>query len=66
MLSCMVPAGAEGDVVLEVTGNDGTDRTHDGRVFRYVRDGVVERVEPSFGPEAGGTSVTVIEGSFTL
>ena len=64
LLSCMAPAGAEGDVALEVTGNDGADRSSDGRVFRYVRDGVVERVEPSFGPEAGGTSVTVIGRGF--
>ena len=64
MLSCMAPAGAEGDVALEVTGNDGADRSSDGRVFRYVRDGVAERVEPSFGPEAGGTSVTVIGRGF--
>ena len=64
MLSCIAPAAAEGDVAVEVKGNGGADMTQDGRVFRYVADGVTERVEPSFGPEAGGTVVTVVGHGF--
>ena len=64
LLSCMAPAGVQGSVALEVTGNDGADSTQDKQEFRYVEDGMTEGVEPSYGPEAGGTVVTVTGRGF--
>ena len=59
VLRCNAPSHEEGEVAVEVTGNDGSDISADGQVYRYVADAQVQRVEPSHGPADGGTTMTV-------
>ena len=66
LLTCIAPASAAGDVSVEVSANNGTDSTHDGVVYRYLPQCDVVSMQPSFGPEAGGTVVSVSGRGFVL
>jgi hypothetical protein len=57
-LECEAPAGAAGDVAVEVSVN-GADFTDDGATFSYLATAVVSGVSPASGPSTGGTEVTV-------
>ncbi|KAK7253720.1 hypothetical protein SO694_00002343 [Aureococcus anophagefferens] len=57
-LECEAPAGAAGDVAVEVSVN-GADFTDDGATFSYLATAVVSGVSPASGPSRRGTEVTV-------
>ncbi|KAH8066382.1 hypothetical protein JL722_820 [Aureococcus anophagefferens] len=57
ILECEAPAGAAGDVAVEVSVN-GADFTDDGATFSYLATAVVSGVSPASGPSTGGTEVT--------
>ena len=58
LLRVLSPVGAAGEVAVEVSLN-GVDFTRDGVVFEYRAEAELISIEPSKGPERGGTVVTV-------
>jgi hypothetical protein len=53
------PAGAAGTVDIEVTTEGGTSKPVEADRFSYLPPPSITKIEPSQGPEAGGTTVTI-------
>ena len=62
-ISAIVPAGAAGEVELDLTAIGGMN-THEIALYRYVAAPTVTGLSPNSGPEAGGTSVTITGTDF--
>ena len=57
-LQCVTPPAVRGYVSVELSSNGGVDFTQDGHQFWFAAS-VVHSVQPSSGPELGGTIVRV-------
>ena len=62
-LLCYPPATAVSEVPVEVS-NNGQDYTDSGVAFAYVAPSEIAALDPSVGPGAGGTLVTVSGAGF--
>jgi hypothetical protein len=64
-ITATAPAGSAGTVDITVTTPGGTNATSANDSYRYAAVPTVTGVNPSAGPTAGGTSVTITGTNFT-
>ena len=64
-LSCMAPSGTVGSSTVQISGN-GINRHFTDQVLtlQYFQKHSVQSLEPSIGPESGGTRVTIVGTHF--
>jgi len=60
LLQCKVPRSAAGEMTVEVSSNGGVDFSRSGVLYRMLEDAWISEVQPSSGPEVGGTRVRVL------
>jgi hypothetical protein len=60
LLQCKVPRSASGEVTVEVSSNGGADFSGNGVLYRLLEDAWISELQPSSGPEVGGTRVRVL------
>lgn len=63
-ITCVTPAHAAGAVTVSVTDSDGTGSLANGFTFVAPPTVTVTNVSPVFGPDAGGTAVTITGTDF--